>query len=119
MGLDQLIDAAEGKSGAEQENDKNLGTASTIKQGVPTGRSKKRLLAMTGTSRSSQRPADWNGPTADTELGLDKIDVIGVDGVLQESSEELARNMQNEPRETCSALATSLLQALGPFNYVS
>lgn len=53
------------------------------------------------------------------DLGLDQIDEIGVGGVLQESAEKLTRNMQGEARETCSALATSLLQTLGPFNYVS
>lgn len=63
--------------------------------------------------------ATVRGPATDGELGLDNIDEIGVDGVLRESSDALTLRMEGESRETCSALATSLLQALGPFNYVS
>lgn len=88
---------------------------------------KHHLPAMPGaTSTSPPRPrspptADPlspRGPATDEELGLDQIDEIGVDGVLRQSSDALALRMQGESRKTCSALATSLLQALGPFNYV-
>lgn len=58
------------------------------------------------------------GPATDEELGLDQIDEVGVNEVLRQSSDALALRMQGESRKTCSALATSLLQALGPFNYV-
>ncbi|CAM9262946.1 unnamed protein product, partial [Ectocarpus fasciculatus] len=84
----------------------------------------KYLSAMPGVARSSPLPGPQSaagpprGPATDGELGLDKIDEVGVDGVLREDSEALAQRMQAESRETCSALATSLLQALGPFNYV-
>ncbi|CAN0136460.1 unnamed protein product [Laminaria digitata] len=67
---------------------------------------------------SRLRLAGPRGPAAGGELGLDEIDEVGVDGVLRGRSEALAKSMQEESRETCSALATSLLQALGPFNYV-
>lgn len=83
------------------------------------------LPAMPGVARASPLPGPQSvtgpprGPATDGELGLDKIDEIGVDGVLREDSEALELRMQAESRETCSALATSLLQALGPFNYVS
>ncbi|CAN0454447.1 unnamed protein product [Ectocarpus sp. 12 AP-2014] len=84
----------------------------------------KYLPAMPGVVRASSLPGPQSaagpprGPATDGELGLDKIDEIGVDGVLREDSEALALRMQAESRETCSALATSLLQSLGPFNYV-
>lgn len=83
------------------------------------------LPAMPGVACASPLPGPQSaadpprGPANDGELGLDKIDEIGVDGVLREDSEALTLRMQAESRETCSALATSLLQALGPFNYVS
>lgn len=63
-------------------------------------------------------PLPPRGPATDEELGLDQIDEIGVDGVLRQTSDALAMRMKGESRKTCSALATSLLQALGPFNYV-
>lgn len=85
------------------------------------------LLVMPGTASALPPPrslppivgSPQRGPATDGELGLDQIDEIGVDGVLQESSDALALRMQGESRETCSALAMSLLQTLGPFNYVS
>ncbi|CAM9414363.1 unnamed protein product [Discosporangium mesarthrocarpum] len=58
------------------------------------------------------------GPAADMELGIDLIDEVGVEGVLRKGSEALDVAMKGDSRVTCSALATSLLQTLGPFNYV-
>ncbi|CAM9386389.1 unnamed protein product, partial [Ectocarpus sp. 8 AP-2014] len=72
------------------------------------------LPAMPGVARACPLPGPQSaagpprGPATDEELGLDKIDEIGVDGVLREDSEALALRMQAESRETCSALATSL-----------
>lgn len=80
----------------------------------------KRRPGSGSSATSSSQGASRRGLGAkNVDLGLDQIDEIGVGGVLQESAVTLTRNMQGEARETCSALATSLLQTLGPFNYVS
>ena len=139
VGLDQLIDAA------EDDNDGSSSTRRTLQETTTTGhqhvagstkdasqhrsktKKKHHLPAMPGSATASvpsPRPpltagSPSRGPATDGELGLDQIDQIGVDGVLRQSSDALRLRMQGESRKTCSALATSLLQALGPFNYVS
>ena len=100
-------------------NLRQYSTVTTPRRGVSTGRSAKNLPSMPSASASRLRLAGPRGPAADGELGLDQIDEVGVDSVLQGRSDALTRSMREESRETCSALATSLLQALGPFNYVS
>lgn len=139
VGLDQLIDAA------EDDNDSSSSVHRTHQETMITGhqhtagntkdtsqhrsktKKKHHLPAMPGSAASSlpsprSPPTTCSpprGPATDGELGLDQIDQIGVDGVLRQSSNALALRMQGESRKTCSALAISLLQALGPFNYVS
>lgn len=124
VGLDQLIDAAEDDSTLLEKSDK--AGAMGVKHPFPASprapsfQQKKYLPAIPrGISTPTQRPDGPRGPAADVQLGLDQIDEIGVDGVLQQSAEALARKMKRESRKTCSSLATSLLQTLGPFNYVS
>lgn len=113
-GLDQLIDAAE-----------DSGTDNTSKVTLPPGETAATSM-MTPTikipgsgSGARSGAASRRGLGTNSGLGLDQMDEIGVDGVLRESAATLAQSMQKEARENCSALATSLLQTLGPFNYVS
>ncbi|CAM9320335.1 unnamed protein product, partial [Hapterophycus canaliculatus] len=141
VGLDQLIDAAEdsydGKSGlGGAENERKHCTQPAVRGAPFPSRSeaggkiatKKRNHLPVKPGMTSDLPpprslppmdgSPSRGPSTDGELGLDQIDEVGVDGVLRESSDALTLRLQHESRETCSALATSLLQALGPFNYV-
>lgn len=138
VGLDQLIDAAEDdneSSSTRTTHRENTiashqhmaGSAKDARQHRSQAKKKYHLPAMPGSATSSL-PSPRSSPTAgppprgpatDGKLGLDQIDQIGVDGVLRQSSDALALRMHGESRKTCSALATSLLQALGPFNYVS
>jgi len=139
VGLDQLIDAAEdnngGSSGSLRANQEPATTpdhqsAAGSTKDARTHRSKTvkkqtpQVMPGSASARSSLQPppptagSPLRGPATDGDLGLDQIDEVGVDDV-QQSSDALALRMQAESRETCSALATSLLQALGPFNYVS
>ena len=86
---------------------------------IATSSAAKRRPGSGSSATSSSRGGSRRGlGTKNVDLGLDQIDEIGVGGVLQESAGALTRNMQGEARETCSALAISLLQTLGPFNYV-
>lgn len=138
VGLDQLIDAAEdsngGSSGSLRATDQETATTHQSTAGGTKDARQHRskttkkhpLQAMPGSASARPSPPPLpatgsppRGPATDGELGVDLIDEIGVDGVLRRSSDELALRMQGESRETCSSLATSLLQALGPFNYVS
>lgn len=133
VGLDRLIDAAEDSSGGpEQESDSYGGSSVVAAVKFDTREQPKltltknlmrnhktRLPAVQGASASSPRSACFRELPVKPRLGLDEIDEIGVDGVLQQGAQVLGRRMQGESKETCSALATSLLQALGPFNYVS
>lgn len=138
VGLDQLIDAAEddNDSGSTRRtrqektitsHENAAGSTKDASQHRSKTKKKHHLPAMPGSATSSvpspRSPpkvgSPSRGPATDGELGLDQIDQIGVDGVLRQSSDALALRMQGESRKTCSALATSLLQALGPFNYVS
>lgn len=142
VGLDQLIDAAEDDDNgcsscsqrADQETAKTPGhqsAAGTTKdarqhRSKTTEKHPRQAMPGSASARPSSRPTPPSstgspprGPATDGELGLDQIDEVGVDGVLRRSSDALALRMQEESRQTCSALATSLLQALGPFNYVS
>ncbi len=147
VGLDQLIDAAEDDNGgstysarADQETATTPGHQSAAggtkdaRQHRSKATKKHPPQAMPGSTSARPSPQQQpppppppppstgsppRGPATDGELGLDEIDEVGVDGVLRQSSEALALRMEGESRQTCSALATSLLQALGPFNYVS
>lgn len=130
VGLDQLIDAAEDNTDNRSTHRHHQHTAGGTKdasQHRTKAKKKHHLPAMPGSATSGlpspRSPpiagSSPRGPATDGELGLDQIDQIGVDGVLRQSSDALALRMQGESRKTCSALATSLLQALGPFNYVS
>lgn len=135
VGLDQLIDAAEDKTIQDNTNNRDVTATDglgprkpppTVGSPSPRGVVKStRLPAVPspkggrGGISSPSGAVRARGPAADVELGLDQIDEIGVDGVIRESTDALRRRMKGESRETCSALATSLLQSLGPFNYVS
>lgn len=138
VGLDHLIDAAEDDNDCTSTHRTHQETMITINKHTAGGtkdasqhrsmtKKKHHLPAMPGSATSSLAPprspppagSSPRGPATDGELGLDQIDQIGVDGVLRQSSDALALRMQGESRKTCSALAISLLQALGPFNYVS
>lgn len=134
VGLDQLIDAAEDKN-IQDNNNRDVPTIDGVgprKPPPPIGSPSSRgegnstLLPAVSSSKGGRGGISTpsgavcaRGPAADVELGLDQIDEIGVDGVIRESTEALRRSMKGKSRETCSALATSLLQSLGPFNYVS
>lgn len=138
VGLDQLIDAAEDDNDSSSTRRTRQETTLISHQHTAGGtkdasqhrsktKKKHHLPAMPGSATSnlpsprspSAAGSPPRGPATDGELGLDQIDQIGVDGMLRQSSDALALRMQGESRKTCSALATSLLQALGPFNYVS
>lgn len=113
-GLDELIDAAEDNiKGTTPKITLSLGGAAATSVLNPA-------IKSPGNGRSAPSDAtSRRGLGTNTELGLDQIDEIGVDGVLREGASALAQNIQREAMENCSALATSLLQTLGPFNYVS
>lgn len=124
VGLEDLIDAAEDHN-KEHRGNRTIATIldkdhrrSAASRGISaTQKTLKQLPEVP--ELLNPMTAGSRGPATDEELGLDLIDEIGVQGVLRKSSEKLARNMLEESRESCSALATSLLQVLGPFNYVS
>lgn len=131
VALDELVDAAEDLSWAETKDSSYFlsgASAPCPAAGTATNRSKNQQTiprATISTDRVTQQHSGnkltccRRGPAADVDLGLDQIDEVGVDGVLRERAATLSRSIQGEARETCAALATSLLQILGPFNYVS
>lgn len=116
VGLDELIDAAEDTAG--QSNSRRSTPLPASGAAKRPASASLRAVAP-GTRGKQDAPTAARGPMADVQLDLDQIDQIGVDGVLREGAEALSRSMKGQARDNCSALATSLLQSLGPFNYVS
>lgn len=115
VALDQLVDAAEDRR-PEQDSDRD--STSLTLPALATVGTPSMGLTIDQSPLSHGGPASSREKAVSVELGLDQIDEIGLDGVLRESTGTLSRSIQEEARKTCSALATSLLQTLGPFNYV-
>lgn len=120
VGLDQIIDAAE-DTGEVPGNDGVKHAFNLCSFEVSSMKPKKlQPEIISNVSTVSARPTAPREPVSvERLLGRDKIDEIGVKEVLRESQEATARKIERDSRETCSEIAKSLLQVLGPFNYVS
>lgn len=123
VGLDEVINAAE-----DRVEQRKHGTDVPLPHQRPSSRGKHLTAAKRAISLSRPLPtsdADLGaidpsrGPAVDIQLRRDEVDEISVDGLLNKSAATLSRSIHEEARETCSSLATCLLQNLGPFNYVS
>lgn len=123
MGLDELIDVAEDGVGAAASDLRSTLDPET-RGASPRG---KHRMSEGGQRGLPQRaPVAGAGdvtsfcgaPVAKIHVELDELDAIGTDRVLRKNEANSENLLRRAARETSSALATSLLQILGPFNYV-
>lgn len=121
VGLDQIIDAAEDTGELPGANEVKHALTLPLLAAPSMKPGELRPEMISGLSAVSARPAAPREPAASVErlLERDQINEIGIKGVLRESAEATERKIERDLRETCSEIATSLLQVLGPFNYVS